>query len=282
MKRRKSIKEENKMIIEAKVQKAAAAYDRMLSMNEEEHANEFMQMQHVDDHIKRFKGKIKLNEMLSERKERKSSYSENIMNAARRAAAVYSASERNREFNKKRMAKINALEQESDAREQATATRAKKQQVALGKLVPKNTNLTWKDYENKVNRGLTGVEAIQQMASQVNLSEEAPANSMGTAGISGLDTAVNVGIAGRDTLLAPGPLRRPPPKTFGGKAVFTVPSSDYYKATLGKRKNQHWRSMVAGPLGEEIRQYALDNRDAPIILEDETTGAMMYLRYGKR
>jgi hypothetical protein len=40
--------------------------------------------------------------------------------------------------------------------------------------------------------------------------------------------------------------------------------------------------MVNGPLGEEIRQYALDNKDAPIIVEDETTGAMMYLRYGKR
>jgi hypothetical protein len=39
--------------------------------------------------------------------------------------------------------------------------------------------------------------------------------------------------------------------------------------------------MVNGPLGEEIRQYALNNKDAPIIVEDEITGAMMYLRYGK-
>lgn len=117
---------------------------------------------------------------------------------------------------------------------------------------------------------------------QEEVNEEAPANAMGAAGISGLSSAVNVGIAGRDMLLAPGPLRRPPPKMFGGKRVFTVPSSDYYKATLGRKKGQHWRSMVAGPLGEEIRQYALDNKDAPIIVEDETTGAMMYLRYGKR
>lgn len=114
------------------------------------------------------------------------------------------------------------------------------------------------------------------------INEEAPANAMGTAGISGADTAVNVGIAGRDMLLNPGVLRRPPPKMFGGKRVFTVPSNDYYKATLGRKKGQHWRSMVNGSLGEEIRQYALENKNAPIIVEDETTGAMMYLRYGKR
>ena len=113
------------------------------------------------------------------------------------------------------------------------------------------------------------------------LQEEAPANAMGTAGISGADTAVDVGIAGRDMLLSPGILRRPPPKIFGGKRVFTVPSGDYYKATLGRKKGQHWRSMVNGPLGEEIRQYALENKKAPIIVEDEITGAMMYLRYGK-
>lgn len=125
-------------------------------------------------------------------------------------------------------------------------------------------------------------QRLEDGSVEKKVNEEAPANSMGTAGISGLDTAVDVGIAGRDMLLAPGLLRRPPPKMFGGKRVFTVPSSDYYKATLGRKKGQHWRSMVNGPLGEEIRQYALENKEAPIIVEDETTGAMMYLRYGKR
>lgn len=112
------------------------------------------------------------------------------------------------------------------------------------------------------------------------LREDAPANAMGTAGISGAQTAVDAGVAGYD--LPIGMVRRSPPKMFGGKRVFTVPSGDYYKATLGRKKGQHWRSMVNGPLGEEIRQYALENKEAPIIVEDETTGAMMYLRYGKR
>lgn len=113
------------------------------------------------------------------------------------------------------------------------------------------------------------------------LQEEAPANAMGTAGISGLQSARD-GVMGYDKLLMPGVVRRKPPKMFGGKAVFTVPSNDYHKATLGKRKGKHYRTYVSGELGEEIRQYALENRDAPIILEDEKTGAMTYLKYGKR
>lgn len=112
------------------------------------------------------------------------------------------------------------------------------------------------------------------------VAEEAPANSMGTAGISGLESAKD-GIMGYDKLLMPGVARRKPPKMFAGKAVFTVPSSDFYNATLGKKKGKHYRSYVRGDLGEQVRLFALENKDAPIILEDETTGAMMYLKYGK-
>lgn len=112
--------------------------------------------------------------------------------------------------------------------------------------------------------------------------KEEVANSMGAAGISGAQTAVNVGIAGRDKLLASKPLRRKPPSMFGGKAVFKVPSDAFFKARLGKQFRKHYKSYVAGELGEDIRQYAIENPDSPIILEDEKTGAMFYLRYGKR
>jgi hypothetical protein len=173
--------------------------DNHRDLSNEEHAREFMQ--HVDEHIRKFKnkkgGKRKLNEMLLEAK-------------ANKAAAAF-----------ERM----------------------------------------------------------QLSNMTNVSEEAPANAMGTAGISGAQTAVNAGITGYD--LPIGMVRRKPPKMFAGKAVFTVPSSDFYNATLGKRKGKHYRSYVKGELGEEVRQYALENKNAPIILEDETTGAMMYLKYGK-
>ena len=72
-------------------------------------------------------------------------------------------------------------------------------------------------------------------------------------------------------------------KKFAGKEVFVVPSDAFHKARLGKKKFEHYSSYVGkDEIGEAIRQYAKENRDEPIILEDELTGAMVYLRYGKR
>jgi hypothetical protein len=113
------------------------------------------------------------------------------------------------------------------------------------------------------------------------IKEDAPAMSMG-AGIQGLSSAEGQPIAGRDKLLIPKVLKRKPPKMFGGKAVFTVPSDSFHKARLGKAYRKHYKSYVNGELGEEIRQYALENPNDPIILEDEKTGAMVFLRHGKR
>ena len=72
-------------------------------------------------------------------------------------------------------------------------------------------------------------------------------------------------------------------KKFAGKDVFVVPSDAFHKAKFGKKKFEHYSSYVGrDEIGEAIRQYAKENRDAPIILEDELTGAMVYLKYGKR
>ena len=109
----------------------------------------------------------------------------------------------------------------------------------------------------------------------------APANSMG-AGIDGLPTKVDDGITGFDKVMTGQPLRRKPPAMFGGKAVFKVSSDSFHKARLGKQYRKHYKSYVSGELGEEIRQYAIENPNAPIILEDEVTGAMVFLRYGKK
>ena len=72
-------------------------------------------------------------------------------------------------------------------------------------------------------------------------------------------------------------------KKFAGKDVFVVPSDAFHKAKLGKKKFEHYSSYVGrDEVGQEIREYARQNPDEPIILEDELTGAMVYLRYGKR
>jgi|688.fasta_scaffold229151_4 hypothetical protein len=114
------------------------------------------------------------------------------------------------------------------------------------------------------------------------IKDDAPANAMGAAGISGASSAVNVGIAGFDPVMG-GMLRRKPPAMFGGKAVFKVPSDRYHKAMQGKKKFKHYSSYVGrDEIGEEIKAYIRENPNAPVILEDETTGAMVFLKYGKR
>lgn len=110
--------------------------------------------------------------------------------------------------------------------------------------------------------------------------KEEIAMSMG-AGPQGLASAEGTPIAGYDKMLGAGKMiRRKPHSMFGGKAVFKVPS--IHKAINGKLKFKHYKSYVSGELGEEIRQYAVQNPNDPIILEDEKTGAMVYLRYGKK
>jgi hypothetical protein len=72
-------------------------------------------------------------------------------------------------------------------------------------------------------------------------------------------------------------------KKFAGKEVFVVNSNSFHKAKLGKKKFEHYSSYVGkDEIGEQIREYARNNPEEPIILEDEITGAMVYLRYGKR
>lgn len=124
--------------------------------------------------------------------------------------------------------------------------------------------------------------AVKKIKIKKAVNEDAPAMSMG-AGIQGLSSAQGNPIAGFDPVMTKTPLRRKPPVMFGGKAVFKVPSDRFYKARMGKKKFEHYSSYVGrDDLGEEIRTYIRENPNAPVILEDETTGAMFYLKYGKR
>ena len=252
--------------------------DNHRDLSNEEHAREFMQ--HVDEHIRKFKnkkgGKRKLNEMLLEAKANKAAA------AFERMQSSIAVAQKNKQIQQSKENADSASKNQSynrKSRDANIAARAVQKHSKEGQ-----TQTFWRDEDGIPHVG--GGEFAVNMAKAVNLSdrspnlsEEAPANAMGTAGISGAQTAVDAGIAGYD--LPIGMVRRKPPKMFAGKAVFTVPSSDFYNATLGRKKGKHYRSYVKGELGEEVRQYALENKNAPIILEDETTGAMMYLKYGK-
>jgi hypothetical protein len=76
------------------------------------------------------------------------------------------------------------------------------------------------------------------------------------------------------------PVRR---RKFAGKQVFVVDPTTYHKAYLGKRKNEHYEKYLAGsPMADEIREYGRKNWDESIIIENEQTGAMVYLKYGRK
>lgn len=110
------------------------------------------------------------------------------------------------------------------------------------------------------------------------------AMSVGSGAVAGMPTAsppeetpVPMGMTTRKKML-----RRKPHDYFGGKPVFKVRSEDYHKAVHGKRYRKHYKSYVGNELGEEIRDFAQQNPNLPIIVQDEITGAMFYLKHGKK
>jgi hypothetical protein len=97
----------------------------------------------------------------------------------------------------------------------------------------------------------------------------APTNNVGGGAIAGL----GVGPQGE-----PGVKR----KKFAGSEVFKVPTKSFVMARMLKRKGARFESYLGDPvIAKEIAEYAKKNWKAGIVLEDEQTGAMTYLRYGK-
>jgi hypothetical protein len=96
-----------------------------------------------------------------------------------------------------------------------------------------------------------------------------PTNNVGGGVIAGL----GVGPQGE-----PGVKR----KKFAGSEVFKVPTKSFVMARMLKRKGARFESYLGDPfIAKEIAEYAKKNWKAGIVLEDEQTGAMTYLRYGK-
>jgi len=113
------------------------------------------------------------------------------------------------------------------------------------------------------------------------LKEEAPTNNVGSGNIAGVGVGPK-GEPGRNPSLMP-MVRRS--KDFGGKAVFSVPPKLYDEARLEKRKYQRWTKYLDENSFDElapIREYANAYPNRPIIIENEKTGAMCYVKYGKK
>ena len=86
---------------------------------------------------------------------------------------------------------------------------------------------------------------------------------------------------GRPPELMPMQRRKTPRGKFMNQETFIIPHSTFVSLREAKKKHKHYRTY----LGEDdsyhdIREYAKRHK-GPIIVEDEATGAMMYVRYGE-
>lgn len=71
-------------------------------------------------------------------------------------------------------------------------------------------------------------------------------------------------------------------RRFANNDVFVVDTKRYLKSRFGKKKYRRYDECVGDDeVGCAIREYGLKYPNRPIIIEDETTGAMLFLRYGK-
>lgn len=69
---------------------------------------------------------------------------------------------------------------------------------------------------------------------------------------------------------------------FAGSEVFQVPSEYFHKARMGKAKYAHYHRYVGkDAIGQTIRAFGNRHYGKPIIVQDEATQHMLYLRYGK-
>jgi hypothetical protein len=100
----------------------------------------------------------------------------------------------------------------------------------------------------------------------VHLTEEI-VNTANAANLAGLDRGKHIASMSR----------------FAGHDVFKVDTKRYLKSRFGKKRYKRWESYVGDDeVGTNIREYAKKFPKRPVILEDESTGAMLFLRYGKK
>lgn len=138
-----------------------------------------------------------------------------------------------------------------------------------------------------------------QDSSKVN--EDAPTVNAGSGNIAG----IGVGIKGepgvspaaqkkrygktRTPLLFPDLMKRSEPNNvisnrhkgqFAGAAVFEVNSKLFHNLTLSKRKGKHWRTYLEeDDCYAEIREWAVKHPKSKIVIQNEQTGEMRYIKY---
>lgn len=136
------------------------------------------------------------------------------------------------------------------------------------RLVSKKTGKNLGTYDTKAG----AVKRERQVQYFKHMKEDAPTNSVGGGAVAGIGVP-NPSVPNQ---------AEPGVKRFAGSRVFKVPTKNFVMAKMLKRKFAKFESYLGDPIiAKEISEYANKNWKEGIVLEDEQTGAMMYLRYGR-
>lgn len=115
-------------------------------------------------------------------------------------------------------------------------------------------------------------EGFVQFLEQRQLNEDAPVNNVGGGNIAGTGDNPPMGKKAQYAFL----------RRFGKNDVFVVKSDVYRNARLAKKKYVRYEKYVGNDeVGNAIREYGRKYPKKPIIVQDEMTGAMQFLRYGR-
>lgn len=70
-------------------------------------------------------------------------------------------------------------------------------------------------------------------------------------------------------------------RTFAGSTVFDVDCTTFNKCARGKKPHERWKKFVDSDteLGKEIRDYSYKNPGKRIIVQDDRTGQMTYIKH---
>tara|TARA_Y100000004_G_scaffold60030_2_gene66956 strand:+ start:1472 stop:2224 length:753 start_codon:yes stop_codon:yes gene_type:complete len=124
---------------------------------------------------------------------------------------------------------------------------------------------------------------IYEMMDEVDQKEELLEARMKTENIAVGDGSGIHGIGAGPHGEPPGPSKLIKRKKFAGSDVFLVKPEVFMRSRFGKKKYAKYENYVGNDeIGDAIRQYGRSNPGRPIILQDELSGAMLYLRYGKK
>lgn len=121
------------------------------------------------------------------------------------------------------------------------------------------------------------LDAYERHNAKKSVNEDAPANAVGGGNIAGLGVGPQ-GEPGRPPQLMPMARRG---KKFMGVEPYIVSSRVFNQIREAKKKGKHWRTYLdEDDAFHHIRVEARKNKKGPIIIEDENTGAMCFVRYG--